>query len=132
MLFSISTTNKATAQKIILLISYMLSISSPAFAQPFASWTKRDLRLNNGIVERIIRLPLDTGNFNTTSYKPVHGDFKYFDSLSTDFQFEVDQIVYSGKGKWILKSITRHADSNSGDGASVTLLSEDNKIELAV
>ena len=124
---------KAIRKKIILLVSaYVLSVSCAVFAQPFASWTNRELRLNNGVVERIIQLPLGTGSFTTTLYKPVQGDFKYFASISTDFQFEADHIVYSGKGNWILKSITRHTDSNSGDGAMVTLLSEDNKIELAV
>src|ERR1051326_4333365 len=115
-----------------LISAYLMSVSCAVFAQPFASWTKRELRLSNGIVERIIQLPPGTGSFTTTLYKPVQGEFKYFDSRSTDFQFEADHIVYSGKGNWTLKGITRHTDSNSGDGATVTLLSEDNKIELTL
>jgi len=57
-------------------------------AQPYATWTKTKLTLSNGIVERVIKLPADTGSFITSLYKPVKGDFKYFDTSNTDFQFE--------------------------------------------
>lgn len=43
----------------------------------FSIWTSSELILNNGIVQRIIKLPVDTGTFITTSYKPVIGTFHY-------------------------------------------------------
>jgi alpha-galactosidase len=118
-------------QKVVPLIFISLCILSLAVtAQPFASWTKTELKLNNGVVERMIKLPNDKGSFTTTSYKPVTGEFWYFGTSNTDFQFEVNSKVYKGKGNWIFKSITKHTDTKQGDGAAVTLVSADKKIEL--
>jgi alpha-galactosidase len=101
-------------------------------AQPYASWTNNELKLDNNIVQRKIELPSHLGRFVTTLYKPVSGDFKYFEPVCTDFQFEVNDKIYSGKGKWILKGVKKYNDLKSGDGAAVTLLSGDKKIELIV
>ncbi len=110
-------------------LSFVISV---VVAQPFASWTKNDLVLNNGLVQRIIKLPSVNGNFITTSYKPVKGGFDYFLPENTDFQFEVDSKVYSGKDLWTLENIVPFTDSRSGAGAAVYLLSEDKTIELTV
>jgi alpha-galactosidase len=114
------------------LVIFLFAVAVASIAQPFASWTNAELKLNNGLVERIIKLPIKTGNVVTTSYKPVTGGFKYFDSTNTDFQFEINNKIYSGKGNWSLKDIVRHTDTRNGDGASVTIVSEDKKIELTI
>lgn len=101
-------------------------------AQPFATWTKTELKLNNGIVERTIQLPASQGQFITSLYKPVAGEFKYFTSSNTDFQFEVNRKVYSGNSTWLFRSISKLTDSKQGDGVSVRLLSADKTIELTV
>jgi alpha-galactosidase len=101
-------------------------------AQGFASWTATQLTLDNGIVQRKIRLPSDTGAFVTVLYKPVEGDFNYFEPVNTDFQFEVNGKVYSGKGNWTLKEIVPYTDSMAGDGAAVTLLSADRREALTI
>ncbi|MEP6750431.1 MAG: glycoside hydrolase family 36 protein, partial [Bacteroidota bacterium] len=101
-------------------------------AQPYATWTKNKLTLSNGITERIIQLPAVKGPFLTTSYKPVQGSFAYFTANNTDFQFEINQHIYSGKSSWSLKSILPLTDSKQGDGAAVTLISEDGKVELTL
>lgn len=101
-------------------------------AQPFASWTKAELKLNNGVVERTIKLPDDTTGLITTLYKPVTGEYWYFEKINTDFQFEINGIVYNGKGKWVLKKITNLTDTKQGDGAAITLISKDKKIELTL
>ncbi len=119
-------------KRIALLLALYLSTSNTAFTQPYATWNSTELILNNNVVKRIIKLPVNTGNFLTTAYKPVAGEFKYLLSDNTDFKFEVNNIVYSGKGKWLLKQVVKHSDPKSGDGAAVTLLSEDKKIELSV
>ncbi|MEO6330468.1 MAG: glycoside hydrolase family 36 protein [Ginsengibacter sp.] len=120
-------------QKIHILITGYLFINAISVqAQPYASWTNNELKLNNGVVERVISLPVDKEHFVTTSYKPVQGSFQYFTTSNTDFQFEINNTVYSGNGNWSLKSIVKHSDNISGDGASVTLLSEDKKIELTI
>jgi alpha-galactosidase len=96
----------------------------------YATWSKTELTLNNGIVQRIIKLPSPKGNFLTVSYKPVKGDFEYFMAENTDFRFEINGRVYSGKNEWILGNIKTITDLYQGDGAAVSLISSDNKVEL--
>ena len=114
------------------LLCNVLAIPAIITAQPYASWTKSQLTLKNDMVERTIQLPADKGNFLTVSYKPVRGVFKYFTNRNTDFQFEIDHTIYSGEENWLLKGITPYTDSKQGNGAAVTLLSEDKKVELTV
>lgn len=109
----------------------ILLFSSEVNAQ-FAKWTKTELTLNNGIVERTIQLPASIGNYLTTSYKPVEGEFLYFMPANTDFQLEVNGVLYSGQSNWSLKAVNPITDDHNGNGASVTLLSQDNKIELTL
>jgi len=89
-------------------------------------------KLNNGIVERTIILPTGNGPFITKSYKPVKGAFNYFTDTNKDFQFEANGKMYSGKSEWRLKSIAGLTDTKEGNGARVTLVSEDKKIEVSV
>lgn len=103
-----------------------------AISAPFAKWTKTELTLNNGIVQRTIKIPSPEGNFLTTSYKPVEGEFKYFQPSNTDFQFEVNGISYSGKSDWSLVGVKSITDKQQGNGASVTMLSSDKKIEVTL
>jgi alpha-galactosidase len=98
----------------------------------FSKWTKSELILNNGIVQRIIKLPSDTGSFLTTSYGPVIGKFHYFSPQNIDFQFEIDGRIYSGKTNWNLVQIRTITDDLQGNGAAVILQSTDKKIELTV
>jgi len=74
-------------------------------AQPFASWNKTELRLNNGVVEKTITLPGDKGKLITRLYKPVKGEFKYLLPVNTEFQFAVNGATYTGKGNWMLKDV---------------------------
>ena len=108
----------------------LLTMKIICASTPFAKWTKTELVLNNGIVQRTINLPSISGNFITVSYKPVEGDFNYFINSNPDFQFEVNEKVYSGKNKWSLVGIHTLTDMNQGDGAEVTLISQDLKVEL--
>jgi alpha-galactosidase len=101
-------------------------------AEPFASWTQQQLVLNNGIIQRMIQLPVNSGSCLTTSYKPVEGEFQYFMPANTDFQFEIDGIAYSGKSNWKLASITSIADAYQGEGAAVKLISQDKQVEVTL
>ena len=96
----------------------------------FATWSNTELKLSNGVVQRTIQLPSSSGSYSTTSYKPVEGEFRYFTSTNVEFQFEVNDIVYSGNSDWTLVNVKRSSDSKEGDGAYVTLLSGNKKIEL--
>jgi alpha-galactosidase len=117
---------------LIVLSLFTLAKESGYSINPFAKWTKTELTLCNGIVSRTIKLPAPDGMFLTTSYKPFQGDFNYFSYNCTDFQFEVNDVAYSGKSQWGLVKIGYADDSNDGSGAVVTLLSSDKKIELTV
>lgn len=113
-------------------IGICLTVEFSLAVTPFAKWTKTELLLNNGIVQRTIKLPSAEGNLITVSYKPVAGDFKYFRDKNTDFQFEVNETVYSGNSRWNLLDIYSITDMKQGDGAAVILISEDKKVELTV
>ncbi|MFA5818415.1 MAG: alpha-galactosidase [Bacteroidales bacterium] len=117
-------------RKTILILLIIFLAVGLSLGGPFATWSKTELTLNNGIVQRTIKLPVDEANFITTLYKPVNGDFNYFLQTNTDFQFEVNDIVYSGKGNWSLTDIQPISDSKEGNGAAVKLISQDKKIEL--
>ena len=119
-------------RKIFYVLLFCVLTSELLVAAPFARWKKTELTLNNGIVQRIISLPSSEGNFLTISYKPVVGEFEYFESSNTDFQFEVNGISYSGKSFWSLVDVKSISDSHEGDGASVTLQSKDKKIEVTL
>jgi alpha-galactosidase len=120
-------------QKIIFaFIVVFLQLETTCATSPFAKWTKTELVLNNGIVQRIIQLPSAHGNLITSSYKPNDGDFRYFSDRNPDFQFELNEIVYSGKSNWSLVDIHSITDTKQGDGAAVILISEDKKVELTL
>lgn len=102
------------------------------YGQSFARWTDKELILNNGVIERIIRLPAPSGNFITTSYRPLVGEFKYFEPISSDFQFELNDVLYSGHTDWTLLNIRPIKDEAAGNGAAVSLLSADKKAEVTI
>lgn len=119
-------------EKFFLLLISVFAMQPCLAQQSFAKWTDKELILDNGIVQRTIQLPATTGKFITTSYNPINTDFKYFTKINPDFQFEVNGIIYSGNGNWLLKNIAKHTDTKQGEGAAVTLLSADQKIELTI
>jgi alpha-galactosidase len=115
--------------QVLLFVICTLSVRA---ATPFATWNDSLLFLNNGIVQRTIQLPSVNGAFVTTLYKPVAGDFRYFDNINPDFQFELNGIAYAGSGKWRSVSTRKWTDQQQGDGVAVTLQSQDGKAELTV
>ncbi len=98
----------------------------------FARWTKTELILSNGIVTRTIKLPSAGGRFLTLSYKPLNSAFDALSDTCTDFQFEVNEVIYSGRDQWKLKDIQVISDNNGGSGAAVKLISSDKKVELTL
>ena len=125
--------NYSTMRKYFILFVLILTLSEIANAtESYAKWTVNELILSNGIVTRTIRLPSKDSSLLTIEYKPVTGSFNYFTDKCTDFQFEVNDVTYSGEGKWSLKDIRTIEDPNEGNGASVTLLSQDKKVGLTI
>jgi alpha-galactosidase len=98
----------------------------------YAKWTKTELILCNGLVRRTIQLPSLRGNFLTVSYKPMAGNYDPISDTCSDFQFEADDIIYSGKSKWKLADIRVITDNYNGSGASVSIISQDKKVELTL
>lgn len=120
-------------KKTLILFLMFLSVTEVfGVINPFAKWTKTELVLCNSIVRRVIKLPSEEGRFLTVSYHPVTGEFNSLADTLTDFRFEVNDEVYSGKGIWKLLKIEVITDDNQGSGAAVKLLSQDKKIELTV
>ncbi len=119
-------------KKTIIYLLIQVTIWQWAAAQPFAKWTDNELQLDNGLVKRLIKLPAENGNLTTTVYKPVSGEFNYFVPSNTEFEFEINGFSYSGKTSWSLVEVQAIKDSLQGDGAAVTLISSDKKIELTV
>ena len=111
---------------------YLFALTPITAQESFAKWTNTELTFNNGIVQRTLKLPTTTGNFITTTYKPTKGDFKYFDKINPEFQFEINNKTYSGLSDWQLIDIQKITDSKAGQGAAVKLLSSDKQIELTV
>lgn len=108
------------------------TLAGHSLLPPFAKWTDSELILTNGVVQRTIQLPAPAGNFLTTLYKPVTGDFRYFAKTSPDFNFLVNGVAYTGSDAWKQVGIQRITDDKQGDGAAVTLQSQDGKVELTV
>ncbi|MHA4845021.1 glycoside hydrolase family 36 protein [Flavitalea antarctica] len=115
---------------------FVLCLICPSmfFAQTtaFASWTNTLLTLNNGQVKRTIELPGKQGHLLTQTYQPQKGDFNLFTTADSDFSFEMNGQSYTGKSKWTLKGIQAITDSLQGQGAGITLVSSDKKIELII
>lgn len=118
--------------KLSALLFAMLLSASFVGAAPFARWNSTELTLDNGVVERTIQLPSPQGNFLTRTYQPVGGNSNFFEPTNTDFQFEAGGVFYSGKSDWSLIGIKTITDSLQGDGAAVSLRSDDKQIEVTV
>lgn len=106
--------------------------ASTRLEPPFAKWTNSELVLNNGLVQRTIKLPASEGSFLTTLYKPVDGEHKYFTKTNPDFQFELNGKTYTGSDDWKLITVQKITDAKQGDGAAVTLQSKDGAAEVTV
>lgn len=117
---------------LILTLLFFTVTEAYAVINPFAKWTRTELVLCNSIVRRIIKLPTEGGHFLTISYHPLNGEFNSLSDTLTDFQFEVNDKIYSGRGLWELVNIQVITDDYEGSGAAVKLLSKDKKIELTL
>jgi hypothetical protein len=105
-------------KKIYLLLICILAAIDAHAINPFAKWTKTELVLCNGIVRRTIQLPGTGGPFRTLSYNPLIGDYNTLSDSCTDFQFEVNDVVYSGRGYWNMINIQVITDDNDGSHAA--------------
>jgi alpha-galactosidase len=119
-------------KNILLLILILTGTEVYGVINPYAKWTKTELVLCNAVVRRIIKLPSEGGRFLTLSYHPINVEFNSLADTCTDFQFEVNDAVYSGRSQWELIKIQVINDDNEGSGAAVELRSLDKKVELTI
>ena len=117
-----------------ILLSLLILTASEIYAviNNYAKWTKTELILCNGVVKRTIQLPSLKGKFLSVSYKPMTGNYDAISDTCSDFQFEVDDIIYSGRGSWKLADIRVITDNYEGSGAAVKIVSQDKKVELTL
>src|SRR4051794_26142253 len=92
------------------LLINILFLTASSANTPFATWSKTELLLNNGLIQRTIKLPSSTGEYFTSIYKPAVGDFHYFQPASPDFEFIFDNTSYSGDSSWSLIAIKEISD----------------------
>jgi alpha-galactosidase len=98
----------------------MINISTGA--QPFAKWDKDILYLNNGLVERIIKLPQEpTGTITTSSIILSNIQKNFVEEINGEFYFEADKRPVDGKTGWNLIRVFPVSDENGGNGAVVQL-----------
>jgi alpha-galactosidase len=117
---------------VVLFLIFFTTRNIDAVINPFAKWTKTELILCNGVVRRTIKLPTVGGTFLTIDYHPLDGEFNSLSDTCTDFQFEANNLKYSGRGHWNLINIQVLTDDNGGSGAAVMLISEDKKIGITL
>ena len=122
---------KPILQNLVSICCCLLLTFTSGAQDTFASWNDTSLILSNGLIQRTIKLPFTEGKFITTSYKPLTGDYNYFQPENADFQFELNNRVYSGFTDWRLAHVDKISDA-TGNGAAVTLISNDNLVELTI
>jgi alpha-galactosidase len=112
----------------ILLVTFTLWLH----AQPYASFDKQNLTLDNGIIKRIIQLNKNKEGFISISLKLKNSKDDFLNSPSEEFYFEVDGKPLTGLDKWNLVSVENITGENNGNGAVVNLEKSDPKIRISI
>lgn len=110
----------------------------PPAPDGYASWDAQQLRLANGAVERILRLPTQQQPYLTTiDYRSSVAPSRFFtghdgryQSQSDEFRFLFDGRLYHAGSGWRLTGIVHAADGLQGKGAEVRLASSDGALEV--
>ena len=84
-----------------------------------------ELLLTNGLFVRKMELPEVNGKYLLKEYRPVTGDFPFFDEGGEEFSFLLNGVLYSGSTGWTLLAI-----AEAEDGVAVTLLSTDKAVQV--
>lgn len=90
-------------------------------AQPFATWDKQSLTLDNGVACRVIQFGTNQKGIFSNSFKLKDDDQEFLASASEEFSFNLDGKTLTGADNWKLVSISNALDENEGNGAEVIL-----------
>lgn len=101
-----------------------------------------ELILTNGVFIRKMELPEVNSRYLLKEYRPIVGEFSFFNENGEEFSFLLNGISYSGTTGWKLvcvekaEALTENSYGESvketefGEGVSVTLLSADNIVKV--
>lgn len=115
---------------LLLLNMVVLNATSQSY---ILSHDQETLLLQNNKIFRTFHLPSEDQSFYTTEFSPLSGDFNYWDdSPHPEFSFSLDDQQLGGLDNWKLQNIETATDENKGEGATVILRDNQNRIELAI
>ena len=101
-------------------------------AQPYATWDKQTLTLDNGIVRRVIQLNTNNNGIISNSLKLKNSKDDFLIPKSEEFYFEIDGKSFTGLDNWNLVSVDNVTGENSGKGAVVVLERSNPDIKLSI
>jgi alpha-galactosidase len=106
--------------------------TNSVFSSPFARWTKTELTLDNGIVQRVIRFETNQKGIVSNSLKLNGDDQEFLIPGSEEFSFDLDGKNLTGLDLWKLVSISATTDETQGDGALVVLELPTLKLQIGI
>jgi len=109
-----------------------IMIVNEAIAQPYATWDKQSLVLNNGTACRVIQFGSANMGIVSNSLKLQGDDQEFLTPGSEEFSFDLDSRNYTGVARWKLVSVSKAIDENEGDGAEVILEHPDLKLRIGI
>lgn len=80
-----------------------------------------ELVLTNGLFVRKTELPEKRGMYCLQEYRPLSGEFPFFEQDGEEFSFVLNGITYSGSTGWRMESLKEAPGSEQGEGVTVVL-----------
>lgn len=80
-----------------------------------------ELVLTNGLFVRKTELPEKRGMYCLQEYRPLSGEFPFFEQDGEEFSFVLNGITYSGSTGWRMESLKEAPSSEQGEGVTVVL-----------
>jgi alpha-galactosidase len=102
------------------------------FAQPFATWDKQSLTLDNGVVKRVLQFNKNNNGIVSSSLNLKNGKDDFLSPNSEEFYFEINGKSFTGLDTWNLVSIENTSGDNKGNGAVVVLQRSDPDIKISI
>ena len=90
------------------------------------------LTLTNGSFVRTMELPTVRGKYLLKEYRPMEGEFLFFEPESDEFAFELGDVLYTGATGWKLLDIVELQNLDAGEGITVSLEALDQKVKVCL
>jgi len=101
-------------------------------SQPFATWDKKTLTLDNGIIKRVVQLSTNNQGITSTSFRLKNSAEEFLKQGSEEFHFDIDGKPLSGIDNWNLISVEAITAENKGAGAVVVLGRSNPDLEISI